>query len=92
MELNVNVLDIWIFDDEEGEGIDLWRDDKGKAQSVTNVKKKNEEAKPKVTDKGKAKSEEEEKKVEEVKEVKRDEKTLSSVWELLMNSKPIGKH
>ena len=62
-------------------------DDKGKAQPAVKVEKKNEEAKPEVVDKGKAKSYEEEKKVKEVKEVKKDEKTLVSVCELLMNSK-----
>ena len=80
MELNVNVLDIWSFDDEEGKRFDLWKDNKGvKAQPAAKVEKKSEEAKPERIDKGKAKSEDGEKKVEEVKEVKRNEKILTSV-------------
>ena len=41
MELNINVLDIWSFDDEEGKRFDLWKDNKGvKAQPAAKVEKK----------------------------------------------------
>ena len=60
MELNVNILDIWSYDDEEGERIDLWRDDKRKAQSVAKAEGKNEELKSEGSEKEKPKSEKEE--------------------------------
>ena len=44
MELNVNVLDIWSFDDKGGGQIDLWKAKKErKIQPVKKVEKKEEE-------------------------------------------------
>ena len=70
-----------------GKELIFQKGDKGKAQLTVKVEKKSEELKPEGKDKGKAKSEQEEKKVEEVKEVKRYDKTIASIWKLLMNSK-----
>ena len=88
IELNINVLDIWSSDDEEGGKIDLWRDDKGKAQPVAKTEEKSKGSKSEESEKKKEKSvEKEEEKADEVEKVKRVPRTLASVWELLMNSK-----
>ena len=98
-------MDIWSSDDEEGEKIDLWKDDKGKAQPVAKTEEKSEgskfegsekdkgksvqekEAKSRKGEAEKQKNDEEGKKGKGPLTAKRDEKTLASVWELLMNSK-----
>ena len=103
LELNVIVLDIWSSDDEEEGRIDLWRDDKIQPVAKTeekperskseesekekgkSVEKEENESKEKETEK--QKKDEEGKKGKEPLTTKRDEKTLASVWELLMNSK-----
>ena len=79
MELNGNVLDIWSFDDKEGGKIDLWRDDKGKAQHVLKTEEKPEESKSDESEKEKEKSVEEEEKADEVEKIKRVPQTLASV-------------
>ena len=87
IEPNVNVLDIWSSDDEEG-GELIFGEKKRKAQSVTKAEEKLEEPKTEESEKKKKeKPEKEEEKVEEAKKVKRVPQTLASVWELLMNSK-----
>ena len=93
------MLDIQSSHD-EGEGkIYFWKEEKeSKPQSSRRVRKKEEEVKSEGSEKEKIESEKEEKKDEEGKKekevikVKRDEETLASVQELLMNSKTIGKH
>ena len=98
-------MDIWSSDDEEGEKIDLWRDDKGKAQPAAkteekfeglkfekSAKKKEKSVEGKETELKKEETEKQKKDEEEKKgkgslTAKRDEKTLASIWELLMNSK-----
>ena len=55
IELNINVLDIWSSDDEEGGKIDLWGDDKGKAQSVAKTEEKSEGSKSEESEKEKGK-------------------------------------
>ena len=73
MKLNVNILDIWSSDDKEVEKIDLWRDDKGKAQPVAKAKKKHEESKSEESEKEKERWNKEEEKDEEEKNVKIEE-------------------
>ena len=55
VKLSVNVLDIWSSDDEEGGKIDLWKDDKGKAQPVAKTEEKSEGPKSEGSKKDKGK-------------------------------------
>ena len=99
IELKVNVLDIWSSDDEEEGRFDLWKEDSGtKARPSKRSEKRKEEAKgfgeskkeeaeSEEEETEKQKKEEEGKKEKELLATKRDEKTLTSVWELLINSK-----
>ena len=81
-------MDIWSSNDEEVGQIDLWRDDKGTAQSVAKTEEKSEGSKSEESEKEKEKSvEKEEEKANELEKVKRVPPTLASVWELLMNSR-----
>ena len=69
----------------------MWKEDKGtKAQASVRPEEKEEKTESRELEKGKAKEEKKDegrKKEKESLEAKRDEKTLASIWELLMNSK-----
>ena len=69
----------------------MWKEDKRtKAQASRRAEEKEEKTESRESEKGQAKEEkkdEEGKKEKELLEAKRDEKTLASIWELLMNSK-----
>ena len=76
------------FNKEEGGYIDLWKEDKErKTQLARKVEEKEEEVKYTESKEEKAILEKEEKPNEESVNTKRDEKTLTSVWELLMHSR-----
>ena len=69
----------------------MWKEDKEiKAQASRRTEEEEEKAESGESEKGKAeeeKKDKERKKEKEFHEAKRDEKTLASIWELLMNSK-----